>query len=189
MKPSLVPSRLIILAMLLVLTGIACNPVETATQAPPPVASATAAKPVADPAPVQPPAELPRPVAEPALPGKVVLDSATLVFSAGGWKLGPRGRKAIQQIADELKVLGPGPTLVVSGYSSDTGTPARKLALSRQRAEFVARALTSAGVPRAKITMRGLGSENPIADNATKEGRVRNQRVEVEFQRSQEGRQ
>jgi outer membrane protein OmpA-like peptidoglycan-associated protein len=110
-----------------------------------------------------------------------------LVFSAGGWKLAPRGRKAIQQIADELKSLGPGPALLVTGYSSNVGTQDRRLALSRQRADFVARALTNAGVPRAKITVRGLGSENPIADNSTKEGRVKNQRVEVEFQMSQEG--
>lgn len=77
---------------------------------------------------------------------------------------------------------------MVVGYSSNGGTQARLVALSRQRAEFVAGALASAGVPRARITVRGVGPENPIADNATREGRVKNQRVEVEFQRSQEGR-
>ena len=35
------------------------------------------------------------------------------------------------------------------------------------------------------ITVRGLGAENPIASNATKDGRLKNQRVEVEFQMSQ----
>jgi outer membrane protein OmpA-like peptidoglycan-associated protein len=119
---------------------------------------------------------------KPVLPAKVILDGSSLIFSPDGWKLAPHGRKVIQQIVDELHSLGSGFKLVVTGYSSSTGTEARKLALSKQRAEFVAKALTSAHVPREKIIVRGLGSENPIASNATKDGRLKNQRVEVEFQ-------
>ena len=58
--------------------------------------------------------------------------------------------------------------------------------MSRQRAEFVAKTLASANVPREKITVRGLGAENPIASTAMKDGRLKNQRVEVEFEVSQE---
>jgi peptidoglycan-binding protein ArfA len=119
---------------------------------------------------------------KPVLPAKVILDGSSLIFSPDGWKLAPHGRKVIQQIVDELHSLGSGFKLVVTGYSSSTGTEARKLALSKQRAEFVAKALTSAHVPREKIIVRGLGSENPIASNATMDGRLKNQRVEVEFQ-------
>jgi outer membrane protein OmpA-like peptidoglycan-associated protein len=126
-----------------------------------------------------------QPEVKPVLPAKVILDGSVLIYSPGGWRLEPSGRKAIQQIVDELHSLGPGFTLVVTGYSSSTGTAARKLALSKQRAEFVAKALTSAHVPHEMITVRGLGAENPIASNATKDGRLKNQRVEVEFQMSQ----
>jgi outer membrane protein OmpA-like peptidoglycan-associated protein len=123
---------------------------------------------------------------EPALPAKVIVENSVLIFSPGGWELAPQARKTIKQIVDEMRSLGPGCKLVVTGYSSSAGTEARKRALSKQRAEFVAKTLTSANVPREKITVRGLGAENPIASNATKEGRLKNQRVEVEFQMSPE---
>jgi outer membrane protein OmpA-like peptidoglycan-associated protein len=179
---SFAPSFLQPLAALVVMAGLGCAQVATAPQAPPPPNPALAPTPEASRAPEPVPPVTIHPEVKPVLRAKVILDGSSLTFSPDGWKLSPQGRKAIQQIVDELHSLGSESKLVVTGYSSNTGTEARKLALSRQRAEFVAKALTRAHVPREKIIVRGLGSENPIASNATKDGRLKNQRVEVEFQ-------
>ena len=185
MRPALVNSFPQGLAALIVLAGLSCTQVATEPQTPPPATPAPTPAPVVSHAPKPIPPAMVQPEVKPVMPAKVILDGRVLFYSPSGWKLGPQGRKAIQQIVDELHSLGSGFTLVVSGYSSSTGTEARKLALSRQRAEFVAKALIIAHVPHETITVRGLGSENPIASNATQDGRLKNQRVEVEFQMSQ----
>jgi len=186
MKPGIAPAFRQSLAALVVLASSGCSQVATAPHAPLPPTPAPSPAPVAirTPEPI-PPATV-QPKVEPALPPKVILDNSVLIFSPGGWKLAPPGRKTIKQIVAEMRSLGPGTRLVVTGYSSSSGTEARKRALSKQRAEFVAKTLTSANVPREKITVRGLGAENPVASNATKDGRLKNQRVEVEFQVRQE---
>jgi len=176
------------LAVLLILGGVSCTHVENAPQAPPPAVPVTTPVPAppASPAPAPNPPESRQPAAQPSLPEKEILDNADLTFSPGGWTLTAEGNEAIQRIAGVLRSLGPGFALLVTGYSSSTGTRAQNLKVSRHRADFVAKALSSAGVPRDRITIRSLGSENPIASNATLKGRLKNQRVEVEFQKIQE---
>jgi OOP family OmpA-OmpF porin len=187
MKSAFAISFLQPLATLVILAGLGCAQVATAPQPPQSASPAPGPAPVASHVPEPLPSVMVQPEVKPVLPAKVILDGSVMIFSPGGWKLELQGRKAIKQIADELHSLGPGFALVVTCYSSSTGTEARKHSISKQRAEFVAKALMSAHVLREKITVRALGSENPIASNATKDGRLKNQRVEVEFQMSQKG--
>jgi outer membrane protein OmpA-like peptidoglycan-associated protein len=112
----------------------------------------------------------------------VVLDGSVLRHTTAGWKLEPQGQAAIHRAAEWIRAHGPGTALIVTGYSSSTGTPAQNLAVSRHRAEFVAQAFTKEGVPSAKITVQGRGAENAVASNATRGGRLKNERVEVSFQ-------
>jgi len=172
----------------MILACVSCTSVETTPQAPAPAVPATPPVPAlpASPAPVPNPPVSPHPTAQPSLPEKETLNNADFNFSTGGWILTAKGNETIQRIADELRSLGPGFALLVTGYSSSTGTRTQNLKVSRHRADFVAKALSGAGVPRDKITIRSLGSENPVASNATLKGRLRNQRVEVEFRKVQE---
>ena len=55
--------------------------------------------------------------------------------------------------------------------------------LSEARAETIARLLVAGGVPEALISAEGRGAEDPIADNATREGRARNRRVEIRIEK------
>ena len=56
--------------------------------------------------------------------------------------------------------------------------------LSDARARTIAQMLADAGVPIEKIAYQGRADSEPIADNATREGRARNRRVEILFQKS-----
>lgn len=51
--------------------------------------------------------------------------------------------------------------------------------LSEARAETIAQMLVQDGVPQARIRAEGRAATDPVADNATREGRAMNRRIEV----------
>jgi outer membrane protein OmpA-like peptidoglycan-associated protein len=57
--------------------------------------------------------------------------------------------------------------------------PKTSLELSEKRAASVANWLAAHGVDKARLTTQGFGSDKPIADNNTDEGRARNRRIEL----------
>ena len=69
--------------------------------------------------------------------------------------------------------------LEVAGYTDSTGDPDENRALSQRRAEAVRDYLVRRGIDAARFTAVGYGSEDPIGDNSTPEGRARNRRVEI----------
>ncbi|HEU4731658.1 MAG TPA: OmpA family protein [Kofleriaceae bacterium] len=66
----------------------------------------------------------------------------------------------------------------IEGHASAEGTPAHNKALSDERAKSVMKYLTSHGVTPGELVAVGYGTERPIADNSTEEGREKNRRVE-----------
>lgn len=152
-------------------------PVVEAPKAPePPPAPAPVvevAKPVAPPPPPPPP---------PAPPKKIVLDEAVLHFPNGKNDLSADGIAAIKKVAESLKGYQGEYTLLISGHTSSLGKPAFNKALSKRRADAVAKILVSAGIPAAAIKTVGTGPDKPLADNKTKEGQAKNRRVEIDIQ-------
>jgi outer membrane protein OmpA-like peptidoglycan-associated protein len=67
----------------------------------------------------------------------------------------------------------------VEGHTDSTGTDATNQKLSLERATAVKTFLKTQGVDEARITATGIGSERPVAPNATPEGRAKNRRVEI----------
>lgn len=67
----------------------------------------------------------------------------------------------------------------LDGYASAEGSDAYNLTLSKDRANSVKQYLVNAGVSSSSITAKGYGEKNPVASNATEEGRVQNRRVEI----------
>ena len=70
-------------------------------------------------------------------------------------------------------------TVTLDGYASAEGTEEYNVNLSKDRANAVKQYLVNAGVAASSITANGYGEANPIASNATEEGRVQNRRVEI----------
>ncbi len=76
--------------------------------------------------------------------------------------------------------LKPYPNLVIEvrGYADSTGSQAYNLQLTQHRAETVMHYMQSHGLSN-QMSAKGFGKEDPIADNATREGRLANRRVEL----------
>ena len=69
--------------------------------------------------------------------------------------------------------------ILVTGYTDSTGNDSINIPLSQARAQSVASYLASQGLSTTRINAQGQGSANPIASNATAEGREQNRRVEI----------
>jgi outer membrane protein OmpA-like peptidoglycan-associated protein len=73
----------------------------------------------------------------------------------------------------------PGATIRVEGHTDNQGNPQANLILSQQRADAIKDQLRAAGFPASRVQAIGMGAEQPVASNATAQGRERNRRVEV----------
>jgi outer membrane protein OmpA-like peptidoglycan-associated protein len=69
--------------------------------------------------------------------------------------------------------------IMVEGHTDNVGPLDYNQMLSTARANAVADALVARGVPAARIKTRGIAFAEPIASNATPEGRALNRRVEI----------
>ena len=67
----------------------------------------------------------------------------------------------------------------VVGHTDSQGSDALNNPLSRDRAEAVRDYLVTQGVTASRIEVEGRGEQQPLADNATAEGRAKNRRVEI----------
>jgi OOP family OmpA-OmpF porin len=84
---------------------------------------------------------------------------------------------------DAVGVLKSYPTLRIriSGHTDNKGKAAKNRRLSEDRAEAVKEYLVSHGVESTRVETRGVGSDEPIADNKTSTGRTQNRRIEFEL--------
>jgi outer membrane protein OmpA-like peptidoglycan-associated protein len=70
-------------------------------------------------------------------------------------------------------------TIEIVGFTDSTGSRQHNMDLSQRRAQSVANYLTAQGVDGSRLSTRGAGPDQPIASNATADGRAQNRRVEV----------
>lgn len=69
----------------------------------------------------------------------------------------------------------------VNGHTDSTGSLAHNQELSERRAASVANYLGSRGVDQRRMSTMGFGPSQPIASNATPDGRAQNRRVEIQI--------
>jgi OOP family OmpA-OmpF porin len=83
-------------------------------------------------------------------------------------------------IAQVVKLLQDNPALKLSieGHTDNVGGDEYNKKLSSARAAAVA-AVAGQGIAKDRLTSRGFGAENPIADNGSGDGRAKNRRVEL----------
>ncbi|MFZ5593536.1 MAG: OmpA family protein [Pseudomonadota bacterium] len=110
------------------------------------------------------------------IPAVIVLKGVN--FATNSAKL-TQGSLAILDEAASTLVKNSDITAEVAGHTDNRGVPAKNKKLSQQRAEAVMNYLVSKGVDASRLTAKGYGQENPMADNGTEDGRAQNRRVEL----------
>ena len=85
----------------------------------------------------------------------------------------------IVKVADFMKEH-PTATAVIEGHTDNVGTEEHNLKLSQQRAESVVNYLVNKlGIEPSRLSAKGYGMSQPIADNSTEEGKQKNRRIEA----------
>jgi len=90
--------------------------------------------------------------------------------------------EAKAQLERVVKAAGDTKDYVIElkGFTDTTGNAKYNLALSERRAQSVLRHLTlEHKIPLHRVHVMGFGSESPVADNKSRDGRQQNRRVEV----------
>jgi outer membrane protein OmpA-like peptidoglycan-associated protein len=116
--------------------------------------------------------------------GTVITLSGGVLFASAKYDLLPTAQSNLAQVADALSKSDPDSKIIVAGYTDSQGGQAYNMDLSQHRAEAVRSFLVSHGVAADRITAQGFGPSQPVADNASPEGRADNRRVEIVVQPS-----
>lgn len=88
-----------------------------------------------------------------------------------------------QKVADILRYLDKvaGASCRIIGHTDNRGNEATNIKLGLERAAMIKTFLVNNGLNENKVLVESLGSESPIANNATAEGRAKNRRTEITF--------
>ena len=105
-------------------------------------------------------------------------DFDRLLFDTGKATLQPASEEQLTNIAAILKAY-PQVKIRIGGYTDNTGDPAANVRLSEERAGNVMAELVRLGIDPARMSAKGYGAEDPIADNSTEEGRQKNRRISL----------
>jgi outer membrane protein OmpA-like peptidoglycan-associated protein len=108
----------------------------------------------------------------------LVVNMSDVLFDSGKFTLRPLAREKLAKISG-IVLAYPTLKLAIEGNTDSVGTEAFNQQLSEQRAAGVRSYLTQQGVPESSTSATGFGKTQPIASNATAEGRQQNRRVEL----------
>jgi outer membrane protein OmpA-like peptidoglycan-associated protein len=111
--------------------------------------------------------------------GLVITLSGSVLFASAKSDILPDAQTKLDSVAKALAEQDPNAKIVVEGYTDSQGGVSYNQGLSQRRADAVRQDLVAHGVAADRITAEGLGLSNPIADNASPEGRANNRRVEI----------
>ncbi|HEY8076226.1 MAG TPA: OmpA family protein [Labilithrix sp.] len=110
--------------------------------------------------------------------GMVITLSGSVLFETNKADLMPAARARLSEVAQALKQVE-GRRITVVGYTDNVGSDDYNKDLSKRRADSVRDFLVTQGVRQDLLSDDGKGKADPVASNATPEGRANNRRVEI----------
>ena len=101
-----------------------------------------------------------------------------VLFDTGKATLKPSSNEALNNLVQILKIKS---TMIIelAGHTDNVGDPASNLKLSQDRADAVRNYIIAKGIAANRVTAKGYGDTQPVADNSTAEGKQQNRRTEV----------
>jgi len=109
---------------------------------------------------------------------KITLQADTL-YDFNKSDLKPEGKATLDKIARDLGKIKL-EVIIAVGNTDSVGSDAYNMALGQRRAQSVKAYLVSKGVDGSRIYTESKGKSNPVASNATEEGRAKNRRTDIE---------
>jgi outer membrane protein OmpA-like peptidoglycan-associated protein len=142
-----------------------------------------AGDPPALPPPAPPPAPPPPPEPPKPPPRVEVTDNAIVIHEKIQFEYNKATIKEVSfglldEIGDVIKKNAQIKKIRIEGHASSEGNTAHNKTLSDDRAKAVMKYLVGHGISQDMLIAKGYGSEKPIADNATDDGKEKNRRVE-----------
>ncbi len=113
-----------------------------------------------------------------ALEADGAVDLYGVLFESGDAVLSDESTFVLAEVLGAI-YANPDRRITIIGHTDNVGTPEYNADLSARRAQAVVDWLIGAGLPEGVATAEGRGETEPIADNATDEGRALNRRVEL----------
>ena len=164
-------------ALTLALGAVACGGA-TQFQSTSPIAIA-GTPPPPPPAPPPPPPEPPKPAPRVELRDNKIDFKEKIQFEVNKAIIKQESFSLLHDIAEVIKANAQVKKLSIEGHASAEGDAKKNKKLSDDRAKSVMEHLIKKeGIDAARLAAKGWGSEKPIGDNATEEGREKNRRVE-----------
>ncbi|SBS64764.1 OmpA family protein [Vibrio atlanticus] len=100
------------------------------------------------------------------------------MFETNSTELSSEGKSALMPLVEVLQAH-PQSSVNVVGHTDSTGAAEYNMMISKKRAAAVAAYIEEQGIAADRIAASGEGEENPVASNATAEGRAQNRRVDA----------
>jgi outer membrane protein OmpA-like peptidoglycan-associated protein len=118
--------------------------------------------------------------AQGTLISKEILQNKESKFKFDNYELSPETKAALDSFVQKLIADNRGVYLEIQGHTDSTGSAEYNLLLGKRRADAVMEYLYKQyHIPLHRMQVISLGSSAPIADNATKDARAQNRRVEI----------
>ncbi|MBI2801098.1 MAG: OmpA family protein [Gammaproteobacteria bacterium] len=108
----------------------------------------------------------------------ILLTLTGVNFKFDSSRIEPASESILHEAVDALNKAS-SVAVRIEGHTDSVGSDAYNLLLSQRRAKAVADYLVHHGVSGARLTTEGKGERQPVASNATADGRYQNRRVEL----------
>ncbi|MDP4149593.1 MAG: OmpA family protein [Bacteroidota bacterium] len=103
-----------------------------------------------------------------------------IFYETNRYDLKPESRAELDEIVQFMRD-NPAIKIQINGHTDNSGKQAENLKLSEARARSVTTYLLSKGIPQLRLSYKGWGDTQPVADNSTPGGRALNRRTELKI--------